>query len=85
MNFMEREITLMPLRFVLCCCHDLAPKPLAGQYFFGLKILSAFYICCIYTGHLHFRLNFMMEVNIMNTDCDLGPYCLQEHKQRQTF
>ena len=52
--------------------------------FFVMKMSSAFYLCCISYIQVHFRLDFIMETNIMNPDqtapmeqSDLSSYCLQ--------
>ena len=51
-------------------------------YFAGLKMLSAYYDCCIYTSALQTRF-FFVEANSMDPDqtaskeqSDLGPNCL---------
>ena len=51
-------------------------------HYIVLKMLSAFYIRCIFTSaayiKVHFKLDFFMEANNMNLEhFDLGPYCLQ--------
>ena len=60
---------------------QLAKNKLLSHHFFFLNMLSAIYTCCII--QVHFKLDFFMEANVMNTDqtapkeqYNPGPYWL---------
>ena len=50
--------------------------PYSATIFFVLKMLSAFYVCCIYSSALQTTLCTLIRMFPWEQS-DLGPYCLQ--------
>ena len=54
------------LNIILSRTINSVANPFSRQYFFVLKMLSAYYICCIYLNAL--ETTFIMEANTINPD-----------------